>query len=82
MRRMKRNKKGSLYWAGVVLVMIHLLGTARTAKIVGESILSIGIGKDRSYLKDLKGIRKSRTYKFPKTGLFFFWRELATKKNW
>lgn len=61
MRRMKRNKKGSLYWAGVVLVMIRLLGTAKTAKTVGAKFLSIGIGKDRSYLKDLKGIRKNRT---------------------
>lgn len=43
-----------------MLVVIRLLGIVKIARTVGESILNIWIGKDKSYLKDLKGIRKNR----------------------
>jgi hypothetical protein len=40
--------------------MIRLLGTVRSVRTVGAKFLNIGIGKDKSYSKGLKGIRKSK----------------------
>jgi len=56
----QKEQKGELVLGGVVLAMIRLLGTTRTAKTVGAKFLNIRIGKDKSYLKGLKDIGKSR----------------------
>ena len=43
-----------------MLAMIRLLGTVRSVRTVGAKFLNIRIGKDKSYLKGLKDIGKSR----------------------